>query len=163
MWNSTGCASINVERFQQSEFWDQVDSIGQRVGLLLIKLSAQDALHWDQHRIGWAVAGGCASLTVVITLCNVMSHVLCVSCLEWIDKETHTILANIVHPLSNGKCTLFHFKVINSLIYAKEFAFSTCLQYVLVFFGDPLLISFRSSASFPSFRTVSSGNTHIIL
>ncbi|KAF8515634.1 organic solute transporter Ostalpha-domain-containing protein [Gautieria morchelliformis] len=58
MSNSTGCPSINVERVQQSQFW------------------SKGGIHWDQHRIGWAVSGGCAFFTVGITLCSVMSHAL---------------------------------------------------------------------------------------
>ncbi|WWC60659.1 uncharacterized protein I303_103234 [Kwoniella dejecticola CBS 10117] len=33
-----------------------------------------DGIHWDAHRIGWAVAGGCAALTTLITLFNLTMH-----------------------------------------------------------------------------------------
>ncbi|KIR56013.1 hypothetical protein I315_01077 [Cryptococcus gattii Ru294] len=33
-----------------------------------------DGIHWDAHRIGWAVAGGCAILTVLITLFTLTMH-----------------------------------------------------------------------------------------
>ncbi|EIW65413.1 hypothetical protein TREMEDRAFT_36313, partial [Tremella mesenterica DSM 1558] len=33
-----------------------------------------DGIHWDTHRIGWAVAGGCAALTTVITLFTLTMH-----------------------------------------------------------------------------------------
>ncbi|WWC68309.1 uncharacterized protein I206_102233 [Kwoniella pini CBS 10737] len=35
-----------------------------------------DGIHWDAHRIGWAVAGGCAALTTLITLFNVTMHAI---------------------------------------------------------------------------------------
>ncbi|WVR05565.1 hypothetical protein IAU60_002584 [Kwoniella sp. DSM 27419] len=33
-----------------------------------------DGIHWDAHRIGWAVAGGCAALTTLITLFTMTMH-----------------------------------------------------------------------------------------
>ncbi|ODN83994.1 hypothetical protein L202_00029 [Cryptococcus amylolentus CBS 6039] len=35
---------------------------------------SSDGIHWDAHRIGWAVAGGCAALTTLITLFTVTMH-----------------------------------------------------------------------------------------
>ncbi|WVQ65290.1 uncharacterized protein L199_003466 [Kwoniella botswanensis] len=35
-----------------------------------------DGIHWDAHRIGWAVAGGCAALTTLITLFNLTMHAI---------------------------------------------------------------------------------------
>ncbi|KAF8520864.1 DUF300-domain-containing protein [Hysterangium stoloniferum] len=58
MSNSTGCPSINSAKIDQSGFW------------------SKDGIHWDQHRIGWAVAGGCAVLTTFITFYSVMSHAM---------------------------------------------------------------------------------------
>lgn len=31
-------------------------------------------MNWDTHRIGWAIAGGCAALTVLISLVTVLRH-----------------------------------------------------------------------------------------
>ncbi|KAK8865604.1 hypothetical protein IAR55_000748 [Kwoniella newhampshirensis] len=33
-----------------------------------------DGIHWDAHRIGWAVAGSCAALTALITLFTLTMH-----------------------------------------------------------------------------------------
>ncbi|KAF8574754.1 DUF300-domain-containing protein [Ramaria rubella] len=50
------CPDDNSENNDQSSFWDS------------------SGIHWDQHRIGWAIAGGCAVLTVLITMYSVFSH-----------------------------------------------------------------------------------------
>jgi hypothetical protein len=44
------CPSDNSQAFDQSSFW----SVG---------------MHWDTHRIGWAIAGGCSTLVRAISLC----------------------------------------------------------------------------------------------
>jgi hypothetical protein len=41
---SATCPSDNAPAVDQSDFWDA------------------SGIHWDQHRIGWAIAGGCAAL-----------------------------------------------------------------------------------------------------
>ncbi|KIM43917.1 hypothetical protein M413DRAFT_442985 [Hebeloma cylindrosporum] len=40
----------------QSKFWDS------------------DGIHWSSHRIGWAVAGGCAVLTTLISSISILQH-----------------------------------------------------------------------------------------
>ncbi|KAK4704647.1 hypothetical protein P7C70_g1563, partial [Phenoliferia sp. Uapishka_3] len=45
--NST-CALSNVDLIDQTTFWDA------------------NGVHWDAHRIGWAIAGGCSILFVVV-------------------------------------------------------------------------------------------------
>ncbi|WVO13048.1 hypothetical protein L204_100657 [Cryptococcus depauperatus] len=35
---------------------------------------SSDGIHWDAHRIGWAVAGGCAIATTLITLFSLTMH-----------------------------------------------------------------------------------------
>ncbi|KIJ43075.1 hypothetical protein M422DRAFT_170381, partial [Sphaerobolus stellatus SS14] len=57
MSNSTvTCPEENSDFVDQSSFWDS------------------SGIHWDQHRIGWAIAGGCAALSVLITLFSVWTH-----------------------------------------------------------------------------------------
>ncbi|KAJ6632276.1 DUF300-domain-containing protein [Mycena sp. CBHHK59/15] len=51
------CPTDNAAAIDQSDFWDPVHGI-----------------NWDQHRIGWAIAGGCAVLTVIITCISVLQH-----------------------------------------------------------------------------------------
>jgi len=31
-------------------------------------------LHWDAHRIGWTIAGGCAILTILVSLISIIKH-----------------------------------------------------------------------------------------
>ncbi|KAH7886596.1 organic solute transporter Ostalpha-domain-containing protein [Phlebopus sp. FC_14] len=50
------CPSSNSQYVDQSSFWSSGD------------------LDWDAHRIGWAIAGGCAAVTVLISLVSVLQH-----------------------------------------------------------------------------------------
>jgi len=50
------CPSENTQAIDQSSFWSSGN------------------LNWDEHRIGWAIAGGCAALTVLISLVSVAQH-----------------------------------------------------------------------------------------
>ncbi|KAG6820129.1 hypothetical protein H0H93_005004 [Arthromyces matolae] len=43
------CASDNKDVIDQSSFWDS------------------NGIHWDAHRIGWAIAGGFAALAVTLS------------------------------------------------------------------------------------------------
>lgn len=50
------CPSDNTADIDQSDFW------------------SSGSLHWTPHRIGWAIAGGCAVLTTIITIISVSMH-----------------------------------------------------------------------------------------
>ncbi|KAH7914889.1 organic solute transporter Ostalpha-domain-containing protein [Hygrophoropsis aurantiaca] len=50
------CPSQNTEAVDQSSFW------------------SSGSLDWDEHRIGWAIAGGCSVLTVLISMYSVLQH-----------------------------------------------------------------------------------------
>ncbi|KAF8839224.1 DUF300-domain-containing protein [Paxillus ammoniavirescens] len=50
------CPSQNTEGVDQTSFWSSGN------------------LNWDEHRIGWAIAGGCTALTVLISLVSVWQH-----------------------------------------------------------------------------------------
>ncbi|KAG2357983.1 organic solute transporter Ostalpha-domain-containing protein [Suillus spraguei] len=50
------CPSDNTAYVDQSSFWNSGN------------------LNWDEHRIGWAIAGGCAVLTVLISMVSVLWH-----------------------------------------------------------------------------------------
>ncbi|EIW74213.1 DUF300-domain-containing protein [Coniophora puteana RWD-64-598 SS2] len=56
MLTSDSCPSENTQTTDQSSFWNS------------------DSLHWDEHRIGWAIAGGCAALTLLISMFSVLQH-----------------------------------------------------------------------------------------
>ncbi|KAJ7703145.1 DUF300-domain-containing protein [Mycena rosella] len=53
---TTGCPSDNTAAIDQSSFWDSGN------------------LNWDSHRIGWAIAGGCTALTLIISFFSVLRH-----------------------------------------------------------------------------------------
>ncbi|KJA22431.1 hypothetical protein HYPSUDRAFT_41052 [Hypholoma sublateritium FD-334 SS-4] len=48
--------SVNQISIDQSQFWDS------------------DGIHWSTHRIGWAIAGGCAAITTVISAISILQH-----------------------------------------------------------------------------------------
>ncbi|KAF8060857.1 organic solute transporter Ostalpha-domain-containing protein [Lyophyllum atratum] len=50
------CGTDNAPAIDQSTFWDS------------------NGVNWDTHRIGWAIAGGCACLTLIISLISVLRH-----------------------------------------------------------------------------------------
>ncbi|KAL1757895.1 organic solute transporter Ostalpha-domain-containing protein [Schizophyllum commune] len=50
------CEADNTAAVDQSDFW------------------SSDGIDWDAHRIGWAISGGCAALTVIISTITVVKH-----------------------------------------------------------------------------------------
>ncbi|KAF8476290.1 DUF300-domain-containing protein [Russula ochroleuca] len=50
------CPSDNYQAVDQSHFW------------------SGGSLHWDAHRVGWAVAGACTVVTVIISAISVLQH-----------------------------------------------------------------------------------------
>ncbi|KAJ7770195.1 DUF300-domain-containing protein [Mycena maculata] len=50
------CPSDNSTAVDQSSFWDSGN------------------LNWDAHRIGWAIAGGCTAVTVIISFISCLRH-----------------------------------------------------------------------------------------
>jgi hypothetical protein len=50
------CPDDNTLTTDQTAFWDS------------------NGMHWDAHRIGWAIAGGCSVVTVLISLVTVWQH-----------------------------------------------------------------------------------------
>ena len=55
--NNTLCPTDNKETIDQSSFWDS------------------NGVNWDAHRIGWAIAGGCAALVRGASIVPEFSHV----------------------------------------------------------------------------------------
>ncbi|KAJ7497348.1 DUF300-domain-containing protein [Mycena latifolia] len=53
---TTGCPSDNTSAVDQTSFW------------------SSGSLNWDSHRIGWAIAGGCTVVTLIISLISVLGH-----------------------------------------------------------------------------------------
>lgn len=50
------CPSSNTQAADQSSFWSSGNT------------------NWDAHRIGWAVAGGCAALTLIVSCVSISQH-----------------------------------------------------------------------------------------
>ncbi|KAH8111564.1 DUF300-domain-containing protein [Phellopilus nigrolimitatus] len=50
------CPSDNTLTTDQTSFW------------------SSDGIDWDAHRVGWAISGGCAALTLIISAISVLSH-----------------------------------------------------------------------------------------
>ncbi|GLB36716.1 putative DUF300-domain-containing protein [Lyophyllum shimeji] len=50
------CPDENSQYIDQTSFWDS------------------NGVNWDTHRIGWTIAGGCACLTVIISIVSVLRH-----------------------------------------------------------------------------------------
>ncbi|KAF8588171.1 DUF300-domain-containing protein [Ramaria rubella] len=95
MWNSTGCPSTNAERIDQSGFWNS------------------DGIHWDQHKIGWAVSGGCAVLTVIITMFSVLSHAL-----EYrVPAEQRQVIRILYMPPIFGIISFFSYRFFRQYTY----------------------------------------------
>lgn len=53
---NTTCPLTNSQNLDASSFWDS------------------SGLHWDAHRIGWAIAGGCTVLTFLLGGTNIWLH-----------------------------------------------------------------------------------------
>ncbi|KAJ7783231.1 organic solute transporter Ostalpha-domain-containing protein [Mycena metata] len=52
----TTCPSDNSAAVDQTSFW------------------SSGTLHWDAHRIGWAISGGCTAVTILISIVSVLGH-----------------------------------------------------------------------------------------
>ncbi|KAG5729931.1 hypothetical protein E4T56_gene8668, partial [Termitomyces sp. T112] len=50
------CVSDNKDVIDQSSFWDS------------------NGVNWDAHRIGWAIAGSCTVVTLIISIVSVGRH-----------------------------------------------------------------------------------------
>ncbi|KAG8746444.1 hypothetical protein FRC10_004883 [Ceratobasidium sp. 414] len=81
----TTCESENAEAVDQSSFWDEAE-------LVIVKRG----MHWDAHRIGWAVSGAFALAAVLVTIVSVSRHARNYH----VPKEQRQIIlpaANLVH------------------------------------------------------------------
>ncbi|KAG2345161.1 DUF300-domain-containing protein [Suillus weaverae] len=89
------CPSDNTIAVDQSCFWSSGN------------------LNWDQHRIGWAIAGGCAVLTVLISTISVMRH-----CRNYTKpKEQRQILRILYMPPVHAVISFFSYRYFRSYTY----------------------------------------------
>ncbi|KDR71551.1 hypothetical protein GALMADRAFT_253889 [Galerina marginata CBS 339.88] len=66
--------SPNQVDIDQSKFWDS------------------NGIHWDSHRIGWAIAGGCAALTTIISTISILQH-----CRSYTDPRQQRQILRILY------------------------------------------------------------------
>ncbi|KAH9021291.1 DUF300-domain-containing protein [Lactarius pseudohatsudake] len=89
------CPSDNIQATDQSKFWSDGD------------------IHWDAHRVGWAIAGGCSALTVIITSISVFNH-----CRNYTNRaEQRQILRILYMPPVYAVVSFFSYRYFRSYTY----------------------------------------------
>ncbi|KAG2037146.1 organic solute transporter Ostalpha-domain-containing protein [Suillus americanus] len=89
------CPSDNTVDVDQSSFWSSGN------------------LNWDEHRIGWAIAGGCAMLTVIISMISVWGH-----CRNYTKpSEQRQILRILYMPPVYAVISFFSYRYFRSYTY----------------------------------------------
>ncbi|KAJ7226845.1 organic solute transporter Ostalpha-domain-containing protein [Mycena pura] len=90
------CPSDNTVTVDQSEFWDSANGI-----------------NWDQHRIGWAIAGGCSAITVLITCFTVWQH-----CRHYtVPREQRQVIRILYMPAVYAVISFFSYRYFRSYTY----------------------------------------------
>ncbi|KAH9954598.1 organic solute transporter Ostalpha-domain-containing protein [Russula dissimulans] len=89
------CPSDDSQAVDQSQFW------------------SQGSLHWDAHRIGWAIAGSCALATVIISAISVLQH-----CRNYTKPaEQRQIIRILYMPLVYAIISFFSYRFFRSYTY----------------------------------------------
>ncbi|KAJ7100568.1 DUF300-domain-containing protein [Mycena crocata] len=89
------CPTTDATEIDQSEFWDS------------------DGINWDHHRIGWAIAGGCAVLTVIITILSVLQH-----CRNYTaPREQRQVIRILYMPAVYAVISFFSYRYFRSYTY----------------------------------------------
>ncbi|KAI9454471.1 DUF300-domain-containing protein [Lactarius psammicola] len=89
------CPSDNLQATDQSKFWSNGD------------------IHWDAHRVGWAIAGGCSALTVIISSISVFKH-----CRNYTNRaEQRQILRILYMPPVYAVVSFFSYRFFRSYTY----------------------------------------------
>ncbi|KAI0294073.1 organic solute transporter Ostalpha-domain-containing protein [Multifurca ochricompacta] len=108
------CPSDNTQAVDQSSFW------------------SQGSLHWDAHRVGWAIAGGCSVATVIISAISVFMH-----CRNYTNRaEQRQILRILYMPPVYAVISFFSYRFFRSYTY-----------YSLIETGALLLIEYVASTA----------------
>ncbi|QRV81160.1 Organic solute transporter Ostalpha [Ceratobasidium sp. AG-Ba] len=89
------CGSENTEAIDQSSFWDE------------------NGLHWDAHRIGWAVSGAFALTAVLITIVSVSRHARNYH----VPKEQRQIIRILYMPLVYAIISWFSYRFFRAYTY----------------------------------------------
>jgi len=89
------CASDNTQAVDQSHFW------------------SDRSAHWDAHRVGWAIAGACTVLTVIISAITVLQH-----CRNYTNRaEQRQIIRILYMPPVYAIVSFFSFRFFRSYTY----------------------------------------------
>jgi len=89
------CPSDNAEALDQSTFWDS------------------NGINWDPHRIGWAIAGGCAVLTFVISSISIISH-----CRSYTNRgQQRQIIRILLMPPIYAIISFFSYRYFRDYVY----------------------------------------------
>ncbi|KAJ7279454.1 DUF300-domain-containing protein [Mycena rebaudengoi] len=90
------CPPHNAPQVDESEFWDPVNGVD-----------------WDHHRIGWAIAGGCALITVLITTISVLQH-----CRNYTSpREQRQVIRILYMPSVYAVISFFSYRYFRSYTY----------------------------------------------
>ncbi|KAG9076527.1 hypothetical protein FS749_011701 [Ceratobasidium sp. UAMH 11750] len=89
------CESENTEAIDQSSFWDE------------------NGIHWDAHRIGWAVSGAFALAAVLITVVSVFRHARNYH----VRKEQRQIIRILYMPLVYAIISWFSYRFFRAYTY----------------------------------------------
>ncbi|KAI6141602.1 DUF300-domain-containing protein [Pisolithus tinctorius] len=89
------CPSSNTQSVDQSSFWSSGNT------------------NWDAHRIGWAVAGGCAAVTLIISCVSILQH-----CRNYNKpNEQRQVLRVLYMPLVYAIISFFSYRYFRSYTY----------------------------------------------
>ncbi|TFK35664.1 organic solute transporter Ostalpha-domain-containing protein [Crucibulum laeve] len=89
------CPSENTEAVDQSKFWDS------------------NGMNWDKHRIGWAIAGGCAALTAIISFVSILKH-----CRNYTNRSQQRQILRILYmPPIYAIISFFSFRFFRAYTY----------------------------------------------
>ncbi|EGN97669.1 hypothetical protein SERLA73DRAFT_184469 [Serpula lacrymans var. lacrymans S7.3] len=89
------CPSENTQAIDQTSFW------------------SSSGLNWDEHRIGWAIAGGCTVLTVIISSISVLQH-----CRNYhVPNEQRQVLRVLYMPPVYAIISFFSYRFFRSYTY----------------------------------------------
>ncbi|KAJ7187248.1 DUF300-domain-containing protein [Mycena filopes] len=90
------CPTDNAMQVDQTGFWDPVHGVD-----------------WDSHRIGWAIAGGCAVLTVLITCVSVLQH-----CRNYtVPREQRQVIRILYMPPVYAVISFFSYRFFRNYTY----------------------------------------------
>ncbi|KAK7028505.1 organic solute transporter Ostalpha-domain-containing protein [Favolaschia claudopus] len=90
------CPTDNAADIDQSKFWD-----------------SENGINWDQHRIGWAIAGTSALITVILTCFSVLQH-----CRSYtVPREQRQIIRILYMPPVYAIISFFSYRYFRSYTY----------------------------------------------